>query len=120
MNYNKIAKKLSTDKPFDKIKSKNPFIDKGLKYIIYANGTRWVFNCWVQWSLYWIPKDVKIDELSDHIRSYECTWLTPNQHIKNIESIIWKHPNLTHWNWRWLPTSIIKFLWKIGFRFTSY
>jgi len=117
MNYRRIAEKLSTDRPFEILNMQPPTIESS--YIIYANGTRWYLDCWVTWRLYWIPGDEIIDVPSRHSLVYQCAWLSEKRHINNIESIIWKHPNCTNWKWRWMPASIIKFFWTIGFRFTK-
>lgn len=121
--YSKFARKLSTDKPYE---SMYPSLGT---FIIYANGSKWMIDCWVTWELYWITSNVDVksieyaipvlkDRKSSNLE-YKSTWLSEKRHRDNIRRIIWKHPNLTDWRWRWLPASVIEFLWRFGLRFTA-
>lgn len=116
--YRNLAKKLSTDKPYEDFFSSKLLPDVGASFIIYANNTRWILECWVEWRLYWVPSSDNITDFSKDNPEYCCTWLPDEWHIRNIKRIIWKHPNCTKWQYRFLPTSVLIFLWKIGFRST--
>jgi hypothetical protein len=117
--YRRLAKKLSTDKPYEDLYPTKVLPDLGASFIIYANGATWVLECWVNWRLYWISSNTDINNLRSENAEYNCTWLPNYWHIRNIRRIIWKHPNMSNWTSIFLPTKIIELLWKLGFRFTS-
>lgn len=111
----RLANKLSTDKPYEDLYPNKVLPDLGASFIIYANGTRWVLKCWVYWELYWVPFTEDINNFSKQNPEYCCTWLPGKMHIRNIKTIIWKHPNCTKWQHRGLPTWVIILLWKMGY-----
>ena len=117
MSNRKIAKRLSTDKPYeDLVKGNFPTHDDC--YIIYANGAKWVLKCFITWELYWISEDVDINNLHKSTPDYLCTWLPNSQHYKNIHHIIWHHPNLTDPVCALLyPTWLIKLFWRLKFKY---
>jgi hypothetical protein len=66
-------------------------------YIIYANNTRWYFESFVTWKLYWIPLSAGDDIeklLKQRDVEFQCTWLPRRKMFKIIRRIIFTHPNL--------------------------
>lgn len=108
--HRSIAKMLSTDRPYEDLYPHQVLPDIGASFIIYANGTRWILECWVNWRLYWMPESRNINSFSKHDLQYDCTWLSEKRHISNVKMIIWKHPNCTRWQLRSFPIWLIKLI----------
>jgi len=87
----RFAKKLSTDKPPERFGNTD--------YIIYANGTRWLFCCWVDWELFWIPEngDESWRENKDYRHcEFKATWPPDRRKLNMIKWIILNHPNMKY------------------------
>lgn len=87
--HDRYAKILSTDKKPEKIHTG--------RYVIYANGGRWLFENWVIWKLYWIPNSVNKDidnNNSGYYLEFQSTWLRDSLKLKICKRVMKNHPNL--------------------------